>query len=331
MWTTYRRIKAAFEALAVATSHFFKIDSQGDDTDDFLETMIVTESLLECGGFSVRPLVSAFRRGRRTEIGGKTVWTGNRDAATQMAKLRASGDPYYVSRDGITDGAAMRMLGVACFYPQEDEMIYAANAISILTHGHPFCHLSAILVALRMRQLLICQEGNVEEQSFDWLEKSFMRALELLGYSQASPMRTLLGQIRALHYETDGGITLEQIEKHIGFLHAATSTPLAAVAASFLSGPLDLPPTPHEIVGASNLVSDDIIDKHRSLFRSNRVVLQDEARAFAPRHDADTFYAILYPMWGLKAPGLLAQHKHNVFERFDKVAEKLEKRWKLQP
>jgi len=331
-------IISAYEALAKVASHFYRLDDGADDADDFLETMMVTESLIDCGGFNHRDLVARFRRGRRTEFGGKVIWTGNRDKQTQMAKLRASGDPFYLAEDGITNGAAMRMLGVALYFPNFSEMVYAANAVARITHASSASRMAAVAVALRMRHMFMWSLGlegfappptkkNLLLNNWTVYGTALQKAADILGLTDSPFMKAFQREMSAV---PPAG--LDNLAWRTGFMHVASSSPLAAIAATFLGGPGHppvsgpaLPNSPHQIAGVEQEYCDAaVVQVNWNFFTAEE--REQENRAFAPRHDADTFYSMLYPMLALGGRPLDCTN-NDVFERFSDIADAMMRRW----
>lgn len=327
------KIETAFNSLAVVASHFHDLDPSGDDADDYIETMMVVESLLDCGGVNHRDLVARFRRGRPTEIDGKIVRTGNRDQRTQMGKLRASHDPFYLAEDGVTNGAAMRMLGVALYFPGFEDMIFAANAVARITHATQSGRLAAVLVALRMRQAFmgapvtsaygrseIGDTPNIHE-----LRNDLFIATGLLGFREPSPVEQML--IKVSENRLDFGTpppSIQWLADNIGFLHAATSSPVAAVAASYMDDETlaFLPEKSHQIEGISDTPPIDLIRQQYDLINAD----DKDGRACHPRHDADTFYSMLQPIQAL-AGFRTVKKPHKIFESHRDISMTLAHRW----
>jgi hypothetical protein len=337
-----QKILAAFDALAVVATHFHELEPDEDDADDYLETMMVTESLIECGGFNHRDIVARFRKGRRTEmvaketaevvegrIGtkarfpNKVLWTGNRDPKhTQMGKLRASKDPFYLAEDGITDGAAMRMLGVALYFPSFEEMVYAANAVARITHAHIEARLAAVLVALRCRQYF-----TGDSVSYERLLKLFDRAICLLNLRNDDESITrqtfrVCDKFKELPFDDKSRMSL--IAREIGFRHIAFSAPVAAVATSLSSVYPSLPKQPRTI-GLEGMFSQ--YDAHSiKWYEESSSVGPFPSYAFRGP-DADTYYSILYPMLALAGYKVSEGLPNRIFERYRDIADALASRW----
>ncbi len=335
---TQHIIRRAFEGLAYVTSHYRRIDPKTEDADDYVETMMVVDSLLERGGVDHRDLVARFRRGRPLKIGDDiVVQGGNRDARSQIAKLRRSEDPMYLAKDGITDGAAMKMLGPALYFTDWRELVYAANFIAAITHASPESRLAAVLVALRTHY---AAKNAFRQLRSDLgiLTRAFRAAADMLDLlKEAEPFLGFL--------EGNSDQLFEGLAEDIGFLHVATSTPVMAVMGSYgvpvspttTSFPTQAndflhgkgPEKPHSIPGIKNGVTEDVMQRHAAFF-GIRVAAQHN-RAFVPRHDADTFYSMLIPIAildGHVSEDILTHPlKHDLFERWDDIALKLAARW----
>lgn len=329
-------IRNAFEALACVTTHYHKIDPDSEDADDYVETMIVVESLLARGGVDHRDLVQRFRHGRSVKIGGTEILQGgNRNPQSQIAKLRRSSDPFYMAQDGITDGAAMRMLGPVLYFTDEEELVFAVNRIASITHASPQARLAAVLVALEMRQgFLSGMRDNSGAPTLDNLMKMFERATKVLDLeTAAAPFHSL---VESCHSKK--GIGIITILEKIGALHAATSTPLAAVLATYAPESHDIveeflrgegPAESHTIYGKKIALSE-VAQLHMTYLSKNppfMMHISDERRAFELRLDADTFHSIVVPSAILGGYSPDEPIVHDVFDRWDDISKKLARRW----
>jgi len=306
-------IERAFCALASVTTHYNRFDYE--DGDDFIETMMTIESLVANGGVNHRDLVARFRAGRRTEINGRIVTFGNRDATSQMGKLRASKDPFYLATDGQTNGAAMRAMAPAFFFTSFDEMVYATAFISRITHAHPDAQMAAVMMALAYR-LAFLERGD---WSLSDLVVDVSRAMVLLGPAYE---RSGLYIVKKLElFPTSAN----EIKSDIGFCHSANSSPLAAVIVGrdvqrcyeFLDH--GFPPEPHKIWLGSDRYLDELDDNDSALNH-----LGTEDRAASTTYDADTFYSMAMPLMAMRERG---PRKHGIFESFKELSQELAKRW----
>lgn len=311
------RIDAALSGLAYVAGLYHNIDPEGEDADDFLETMIVIESFLDNGGVNHRDLVARFRRGRQTRINGKeTMSGGNRDERSQMYKLQQSKDPFYISRSGFTNGAAMRSMATAFFFPALDEMVYATNFVASITHESPESRAAAIALAIAYRLALTKDEWSVEEVA------------AILG-------SYIPNGSNARHYfdlsfsgnEYHKPSSLLELTERYGYMHAAISSVPAAIHAAKASWSLTpveeffrYPPSrQHQVVG---------VDDDKTTEKFIHYLATACTRGMTKRHDADTYYSMLIPLAMMDEKQHNTKiYSHQVFERFDNIAEALAARW----
>lgn len=307
-------MERAFCGLAAVASHYH-LHFDGEDADDFIETMMVIESLVENGGVNHRDLVARFRRGRPTEINGQVITRGNRDPTSQMTKLRLSRDPFYLASDGATNGAAMRAMAPAFYFTSFDEMVWATVFISRITHSSPVAHMAAVMVALAYRMSLF------EER---WKPPDLAMAL-----SRAAGCLSVEHKDAALYFSQ----WLElpptsswQIAEEISFCHSAKSSPLAAVLVgsdvNFCYDFLDHGfPTESE---HTIKIGDEKVEPLSGSGTPTTLLEEEPGRASLKRYDADTFYSMAYSLMTMRHT---APPKHGVFENFRVLTQELAARW----
>lgn len=306
-------IDRALCGLAAVATHYYRHFDE-DDADDFIDTMSTIESLVTNGGINHRDLVARFRAGRRTEICGQIIETGNRDPDSQMAKLRASDDPYYLATDGATNGAAMRAMAPAFFFTDFEEMVYATTFLSRITHAEPVAHVAAVMMAITYRLSLIDEDTNRTE-----IASELERALKLLTPAHQMEGQYFLQWLKKPPYYTNEIMTL------IGMGHSAKSAPLAAALVgpdvnycyAFLDHgfPTDKPHAIRFDDESCELKEDD----SAALFLEGQ-----PGRASLVRHDADTFYSMAYPLMTMRHN---TPPEHGIFQSFNKLARRLALRW----
>ena len=198
--------------------------------------MIVAKSLLHCGDFSHADLVRRLRSLPGYQINKVVLGPGGVDPgfAGQISKLLHSDDPQYQACDGVSDGAAMRMSAVAAFYGHNlQKLVETANSIAGVTHASVEARLSAILVALRLRQVFFDDQPD----SILKLEHDMNFALELLDIKQEA-------QFFMSHFKRAKDITCQisnpdrlmtKLVENVGIEHLAWSTPISACFWSFSS------------------------------------------------------------------------------------------------
>ena len=208
-----------------------------EDADEYIQTIVIARSLLRCKGVNHIDTVKSLRSNPNAKIshfgpGGlklSQLKPGERRGA--IYKLLESDENEYLAVDGITDGAAMRTLPLAAAFGDDfNKLVLATNRISRITHASIEARLSAILVALRFRQIIFNTEGN------HWtLISSMVKAVELLGAKKSSTFFLNRCKLAAKIIESNLGTekTLLSLVANIGMKHFAWSTPIAAVFWSY--------------------------------------------------------------------------------------------------
>jgi len=234
---TQKRIgKKVYDALAVIAWVNWKYMAklQVADCDDYVQTILVANSLLENNGFDHADLVKKYREEptrvdwlcRKLKYGPPQKYPG------QLKKLLKSKNPLYTAKDGVTDGSAMKVCPIAAFYAHcsLEKFVFHCDQITQVTHGSVDTRLAAILVALRYRQIFL-----EEDRSVDALMKNFNAALLLLGFGRKGDYFSKKVSIAAqLTKEFHNPIKLLiRLSQEIGIAHLAWSTPITACFWSF--------------------------------------------------------------------------------------------------
>ncbi len=208
------------------------------DADDYVQTMLVAKSLLHCGGFDHIDLVERFRSVPGYAMNNVVLGPGGVDKgfAGQISKLVASDDRKYKAIDGVSDGAAMRMSPVAAFFAHDlQKLVQTASSIAAITHASVEARLSAVLVALRQRQVF----SGDQPDSMCKLHNDMKFAIELLDLKQDSEF--FMSRVnRAMEIAGTTGNPdelLAKLVKNVGMEHLAWSTPISACFWSFSGEP----------------------------------------------------------------------------------------------
>ena len=204
------------------------------DADDFVQTIAVAESLLENNGFNHEHLVSTFRSPPKVKMNNKILEKAGVKISYkgQIAKLLSSSDPLYVAVDGVSDGAAMRTLGIGAFFRKStSSLISNAATIASITHGSHEAILSSVLTSLRFSQLFLGDLNATPLQFFDDFKESILSIMSLKDaryfLDQTYKAARLADKIK------DPNKLLRALAKHIGITHLAWGTPIAATFWSF--------------------------------------------------------------------------------------------------
>lgn len=204
------------------------------DADDFVQTIIVAESLLASNGFCHKHLVSCMRKIPQITMNNKILEKAGVKSSYkgQISKLLNSSDPLFAAIDGVSDGAAMRTLGIGAMYRNKhDELVSNSIKIASVTHGSIEAKLSSLLTSLRYAQLFT---GDIAVSPLVLYEK-FKIAANLL-FPQEKTKYFLTQTYKAARFACriqDPMKLLRLLAKHIGITHLAWGTPIAAVFWSF--------------------------------------------------------------------------------------------------
>lgn len=283
------------------------------DADDYVQTMLVARSLVHNHGFNHADIVKRYRATPTYILNSQTMVPGGllKTYYGQVAKLIASADPLYVSCDGISDGAAMKVLPIAAFYHQNfTTLVQITDRITRITHNAPDARLAAILIVLRFRQILL---GDATED-IEGLIHNLQNASRIVALDKQAGF--FLKQVRsaaALTRKTaQPSMLLTKLARHIGLEHLAWSTPISACFWSYRAHN-DFPKWFTHDGEHSIHVGDTIIDAHtlkKSVVESYRKHLQQTGRLaeFVRSHghhwrtsiDVDTFFSIAFSLIAAK-------------------------------
>lgn len=207
------------------------------DVDDYIQTILVGESLVANRGFNHRDLVRRYRTKPGHIIGGRDVAPSgiSRWYQGQVRKLIDSRDLDFTANDGITSGSAMKVACIAAFYGNDiSALIDNTDKITRITHYSSDARLAAQLTALRYHQIFFGREN-----SLGWLKGALLEAVDRLGIT--GPEFFLenfdIGADLVATY-VDSIDLLSEINKSVGLSHVATSVPIAACLWSFR--PIDM-------------------------------------------------------------------------------------------
>ena len=217
-----------------------RFDEVGD-ADDFVQTILVAESLLKCGGFDHSDIVANFRSTPPITMKQSTLFPsgidnrrGNTDKKYkgQIYKLLQSENPFYQASDGVSDGAAMRTLGIGAFFVNDFEgLVFAAYKIAAITHASVEAKMSSVLTALRYRQIFMGDQLATPNTLRDQL----IRAADLLDVRESAKFFLERVALAASITSTTSSPfdQLLQLASQIGVDHICWSTPISATFWSF--------------------------------------------------------------------------------------------------
>ena len=233
-----KKIQLSLETIAWTNARFAEITNTPEDCDDYVQTLNIAKSLITSGGYNQKDVIKKLTSRPGYTLNGWTVPPAGRYThdQSQCSKLFRSGEHSYFAIDGMTDGAAMRIAPLAAWYGDNlENLVTAVNKCSRITHAALEARLAAILVALRIRQLLFRTEKN----SIYNLLKEFEEAKEILGANKGKTTNFFSRRLyeAAIIGETkqDKDQCIHSLAKNIGITQLAWTTPITAVIWSFNS------------------------------------------------------------------------------------------------
>ena len=204
------------------------------DADDYVQTLLIAKSLIASGGFHHADLVSGYRARPGYFFEDSELQAGgvHPDYKGQVAKLIQSDDPLFEAVDGVSDGAAMKVAAAAAFYVNNfEDLVKNIDRITRITHGSVEARLSAVLIAIRTRQVFL---GN-DTDNMDRLVEDITLAADILQLNdQAAFFLKRVNRARNISRRRHKPANLlYRLSQKVGLEHLAWSTPITACFWSF--------------------------------------------------------------------------------------------------
>jgi len=333
-----KKIEAGFAAVAWVSLKYYQASPKWVDADDYIQTMIIAESLLANGRFDHQDLVRRYRAGRpETRLCGAAIPTcGNIDPKGQVAKLRKSPDPAYIAKDGATSGCAMKLHGITAFFPDPDELAVNVDAIIHVTHGTPEARLVGLLAVLRHRQALL----GIDDP--DALYHEFERSTERLKLRDGRSypfVQAAAEKAKTALAARDPEDVLIRLVEGVGLSHLCVSAPVAAVFWSYVAHSkckvwLDnIHPDKKLVVrGAIPVTPVEIEKSWAAHFIPSK---GDPNYAWKERQDTDTFFSIAFSIAAARNSEFLddnekAAAQEAFGENWQELSLRLARRWEGQ-
>ena len=226
-------VSRVYHALAAVAWVAWKY-ADSEDADDYVQTLLIAKSLTTCGGFNHADLVTRYRTRPGYRVGADELQAGgvHPNYKGQVAKLIQSDDPLYEATDGVSDGAAMKITAAAAFYAHDfQSLVENTDRISRITHATVEGRLAAVLIALRIRQVLL----GIDPDNMNRLAEEIAVAADVLQFgSRASFFLDRVARAKQIATKYKHSSTLlYKLCRKIGMDHLAWSTPVAACFWSF--------------------------------------------------------------------------------------------------
>lgn len=276
------------------------------DVDDYIQTLLIGESLVANRGFNHRDLVRRYRTKPGHLIGGREVAPSGISVRYkgQVKKLIDSGDLDFAATDGITSGSAMKVACIAAFFGEDlDALVDNTDRITRITHASADSRLAAQLTVLRYHQIFFERENSIE-----WLRNALVDAIQRLRIAGSDFFLENFDSGAALvETHPDSLRLLAALNEGVGLSHVATSVPISACLWSFR--PIDLRAVltgwslfDHRVVHTAEREiahSDWNYRPHRQHFLDLGYTV-DDSRMLGPdarcHFDLDTLFSIAFSM-----------------------------------
>ena len=207
------------------------------DVDDYIQTILIGESLVANRGFNHRDIVRRYRTKPGHIIAGRGIAASGISTHYngQVKKLIDSRDLAFRATDGITGGSAMKVACIAAFYLEDTaSLVKNTDEIIKITHNSIDSRLAALMTVLRFRQIFLEQENTTGH-----LRHALVEAIDYLGFGGSAFFLELFDKGAALvEHGDDPARLMVSLNEVIGISHVATSVPIAACLWSFR--PVDL-------------------------------------------------------------------------------------------
>lgn len=231
------------------------------DVDDYIQTILIGESLVANRGFNRRDLVRRYRTKPGHIIGGREVAASGISARYkgQVKKLIDSRDLDFQATDGITSGSAMKVACIAAFYSRDmAALVENTDRITRITHDSIEARLAALLTVLRFRQIFLEEENSTAR-----LRTALVGAIRRLGIAGSEFFLDLFDAGAAMVGSIEDPVRLlGRLNAVIGLSHVATSAPLAACLWSFRRVDLGTVLTRWSLHDKYEIRAGDVVIKH---------------------------------------------------------------------
>jgi len=204
------------------------------DMDDYIQTLLIGDSLIANRGFNHRDLVKRYRIRPGHIVEGNTLNESGAFSQGQIRKLLNGFSLDYADECGTadSDGSAMKVACIVPFYLENfKNLVEYTDKITIITHNSIDCRLSALLIVLRFRQVFL--EEDVDNP--DILKKSLIRAMDILNINEGSNcfIAKLDTAIEITKEIKTPSWLLKKLNEKIGITNFANSAPITACMWSF--------------------------------------------------------------------------------------------------
>jgi hypothetical protein len=334
-----QKIHAGITTLAWVASEYFKINPSWIDADDYIQTMIVFESLVEKHGFDHADLVMRYRAERPTKIAGITIKNNGVDHVGQMHKLKQDPNPLYIDDIGFTPGCAMKAMPLGVWHKKFDDTVLLADNITRITHGTAEARLVGVLTALRYRHALL-EIDNPDILIQDWTTAA--KTLNLYGTTAWDCVNRSVQRAKDIIATSCGVEALCKLLRRVGLMYFAWSGPISAIFWSYVVDVTFKKIFMH--VGSDKkftinseqiLVDNDVHNEYASHVKKHHVKWKrwlNEPKT--GRQDSDTFFSIAFSIASIRNHNFLSDIEQNQAlddigrEDWTPIIDAVDKQWK---
>lgn len=306
--------KKLFDSFATMIWVTTKYDNCSD-ADEYVQTLIIAQSLIANDGFNHQDLVARYRSKTDHIFNNTALHEFNSGGVSkhyrgQIYRLIHSKNPLYLAKTGVTDGAAMKVLPIVAYYLFDFEaMVFAIDQIIKVTHYSIEARLSAVLVGLRYRQLLLGLNNTTDD-----LISDLHLAIDTLKFVSKSEffIQQVMKAKKITDQENDPEVLLDKLAREIGLDYLAWSTPISACFWSYKATNKQFrffnPKNDRTIsinnttIDANTLKSDvlDLYERHLIKIGQHKSHLQAHGYHWKEKIDIDTFFSISFSLIAMR-------------------------------
>lgn len=232
------------------------------DVDDYIQTILIGESLVANRGVNHRDLVRRYRTKPGHIIAGREVAASGISSSYQgqLKKLIDSRDIAFRATDGITGGSAMKVACIAAFFVSDFEaLVRNTDAITRITHHSTDARLAALLAVLRFRQIFL-----EKDRSTGHLRSTLLRAIAQLEIAGSDFFLDMFDQGAALvDQPSSPAQLLAELNDVVGLSHISTSVPIAACLWSCRPVEMSAVLATWDIHDKQTMRAGDVVIEHR--------------------------------------------------------------------
>lgn len=334
------KVHAGISAVAFVASEYTKINPDWVDADDYIQTMIIFESLVAKGGFDHADLVTRFRDDRPTKVAGFPVYKNGANHTGQMHRLRQDSNPLYTATTGFSTGCAMKSLPMGVWFKEQHQTIFLTDKITKITHGTAEARLIGLLAALRYQHAL----RDIDDPEL--LVGDVTSAAKILGLHGTAAwmlVSSVMHRAADIVRESSGMEALRRLMRRVGMMYFAWSCPVSAIFWSYKIDPAFKRIFMHvgsekkfTLDGEQIMLDQDIYDEYAAHLTANHA--EGEAWLEDPkktgRQDSDTFFSIAFTVASVRSQDFLSDDEKTQSyngigrENWATVLDVVEERWR---